>query len=71
MTPDTLRDEILRLPPEDRFELLSEVWDSIAADPDSVPVPEWHRTVLRERLAESDPEHVTWSAAQRRLRENG
>jgi putative addiction module component (TIGR02574 family) len=70
MTPDALRDEILRLSPEDRLELLSQVWDSIAADPDSVPVPDWHRAVLDDRVAERDPNTVPWSEAKCLLRDS-
>ena len=69
MTPDALRDEILRLSPEDRLELLSEVWDGIAANPDSVPVPAWHRAVLDDRIAERDPDTLRWSEAKRLLRD--
>jgi putative addiction module component (TIGR02574 family) len=26
------------------------LWDKIAAAPEQVPVPEWHRQIIRERL---------------------
>lgn len=68
MTPDALREEILRLSPEARFELLADVWDSIAAHPDAVPVPDWHRAVLADRIAEQDPNRVPWDEAKRTLR---
>jgi putative addiction module component (TIGR02574 family) len=29
MTPKTLRDEILRLPADERLKLLEEIWDSL------------------------------------------
>jgi putative addiction module component (TIGR02574 family) len=70
MTPDALRDEILRLSPEARFELLADVWDSIAAHPDAVPVPDWHRTVLADRIAEPAPKRVPWDEAKRTLRQD-
>lgn len=69
MTPDALLTEILRLPPEERFKLLSDVWDSIAAEPDAVPVPGWHREELDRRVAEPNPEHLTWEQVQKRIRE--
>jgi len=43
MASEPLLDKILGLPPEERFELLADVGDSIAAEPEAVPVPEWHR----------------------------
>ena len=35
---------------EERIEYIKALWDRIAADPGRVPVPDWHREILRERL---------------------
>ena len=35
---------------DEQIEYVQALWDRIAADPDRVPVPEWHREVLDERL---------------------
>ena len=47
----------LQIPPEfdsasgeERLAFVQALWDRIAADPDSVPVPEHHKRILRERL---------------------
>ena len=40
MTPKGLRDEILQLPASERLKLLEEIWDSLAATPEDVPVPD-------------------------------
>ncbi len=37
---------------EDKIEYVSSLWDRIAAKPDEVPVPDWHRKVIEERLQE-------------------
>jgi len=50
MTPKALRDEILQLPATERLKLLEEIWDSLAATPEDVPVPDWHKTELDRRL---------------------
>jgi putative addiction module component (TIGR02574 family) len=50
MTPKALRQEILQLPPAERLELVEEIWDSLAATPAAVPVPDWHRAELDRRL---------------------
>ena len=65
-----LLDEILRLPIDQRLELVERVWDSIAASPESIPVPEWHKEVLDRRLGQ-DPEEpdVDWDELQIRLRD--
>jgi putative addiction module component (TIGR02574 family) len=39
------------LPVEDQIDYVQSLWDRIAAKPDQVPVPEWHKQVLSERLA--------------------
>jgi putative addiction module component (TIGR02574 family) len=36
---------------EDQIDYIQLLWDRIAANPGQVPVPEWHRQVLNERLA--------------------
>lgn len=41
-----------RLPVADRIELLDELWHSIAADQEGVPVPTWQKEMIRERLLE-------------------
>jgi putative addiction module component (TIGR02574 family) len=44
--------EIARLSVPERILLLEELWDSIASEPLSVPVPQSHRAELDRRLAE-------------------
>ena len=48
---------------EEQIDYVQALWSVIAAKPDKVAVPEWHRQILDERLAESerDPdEGVPW-----------
>lgn len=69
MTRDTLLAEILRLPPTERIELLGDAWDSIAATPEGVPIPEWHVEELERRVADRHPDFVPWRVVRERLRE--
>ncbi len=39
---------------EDQIEYVQALWDRIAAKEDKVPLPDWHREVLDERLADLD-----------------
>jgi putative addiction module component (TIGR02574 family) len=39
------------LPVEDQIDYVLSLWDHIAAKPDQVPVPGWHRGVIRQRIA--------------------
>jgi putative addiction module component (TIGR02574 family) len=46
------------LPVEDQIDYVQSLWDRIVAKPDQVPVPEWQRQVLDERLTahQANPE---------------
>lgn len=44
-----LRREALNLSAQERVELVVELWDSLA--PGEIPVPDWQRDLIRERLA--------------------
>jgi putative addiction module component (TIGR02574 family) len=36
---------------DDKIDYVQSLWDRIAARPEDIPVPDWHREVLQERLA--------------------
>ena len=35
---------------QEQIDYVQSLWDRIAAEPDQVPVPDWHRKILTERL---------------------
>jgi len=37
-------------PKEQRIAFVQDLWDQIAQDPENVPVPESHKSILEERL---------------------
>jgi putative addiction module component (TIGR02574 family) len=39
---------------DDQIDYVQSLWDRIAGQPDQVPLPEWHRQVIRQRIAEHD-----------------
>ena len=51
---DTEVAEILKLPPEGCMRLAEIIWESLAANPSSVPMGDAHRAVIDERLAEHE-----------------
>ena len=62
--------EALSLPAQERIELVVELWDSLA--PGEVPIPDWQRDLIRDRLAvlkDVLPEErsVPWEAVRRRI----
>jgi putative addiction module component (TIGR02574 family) len=36
---------------DEQIDFVQSLWDRIAATSEQVPVPEWHRQIIRERLA--------------------
>ena len=64
-----LRDEILQLPPSERLKLVEEIWDSLAATPKNVPIPDWHKEELDRRLDDPAPgPGETWEQVRAKLR---
>jgi putative addiction module component (TIGR02574 family) len=64
-------DELRKLPLAERIELVEDLWDSIAADAEELPVPESHREELARRRAayRDDPSRVLpWEEVRERLR---
>jgi len=61
----------LKLPLAERTQLIEDLWDSIAADAERLPLPESHREELARRRAafHDDPGRVApWEQARDRLR---
>jgi putative addiction module component (TIGR02574 family) len=48
--PPTPPPEFDKLPVAEQIDYVQSLWDRIAASPEQVPVPEWHKRVIRERL---------------------
>lgn len=70
MSKEPLANEILGLPPAERLRLMEQIWESLAVDPDSVPIPDWHRQELDRRLAEHNADAATvgtWDDVKSRL----
>ncbi len=56
---------------QQRIRLVEEIWDSIAENPESVVVPDWHRQELEKRLEISpDAEQVvSWKEVKKGILE--
>jgi len=55
---------------EEQIDYLQSLWERIAAHPEQIPVPNWHREVLAERVAalhESTEEGKNWDDFDREL----
>ncbi len=59
------------LSPDDQIDYVQSLWDRIVAKPDQVPVPDWHRQVIRQRLADhvaSPLEGRPWEKVRDKIR---
>ena len=52
MTKIEFQQTALRLPSEDRLELVEMLWESL--DQEAIPVPGWQKRLLDERIAADD-----------------
>ena len=62
--------QLLGFPLEERIQLVEDLWDSIAADAERLPLPESHREELARRRAayRDDPARVvSWEHVRDRL----
>jgi len=70
--------QALTLPPagfddlaiEEKIDYVNSLWDRIAAEPAEIPVPDWHRRIVEERLArdEAHPEEgVPWEDVKKEI----
>ncbi len=65
-----LTEEARKLTPEERAELIEQIWDTLPPETAAVSIPDWHRAGLDRRLAEheADPDSVVqWREARARL----
>lgn len=62
------------LPVDEQIDYVQSLWDRIAAQPDRMPVPEWHLRELRQRQRDYElhPDHVsTWEEVRERILRRG
>ena len=67
---DTLTmDRLLNLSADERLALAEALWNSLATEPQSVPVPDWHREIVVERLNDGVTQEPgeEWRSVRRRI----
>ena len=58
----------------EKLEAISLIWDSLSSNPDDIPVPDWQRVELEQRLRRLDSGETTvstWEEAEKRFDELG
>jgi Putative addiction module component len=57
---------------ENQLDYINGLWGRVLAHPEAIPVPDWHRSILAERLAEYRAGNAgagrSWKEVQRDLR---
>lgn len=43
--------DVIKLPIAERIQLAEAIWDSVAEQANELPLPDWHKEILDERLA--------------------
>ena len=67
---NALMEQLRRLSLAERIQLVEDLWDTIAAEADSLPVPESHRQQLALRRAahrSSPSDVIPWEEVRRQL----
>ena len=62
--------EIRKMPLSEKLELLEAVWAELAADPDTIDVPQWHKDILDERQRAVDQgsvQFIDWEVAKEQI----
>lgn len=57
---------------EEQIDYVQSLWNHIAARPEEVPVPDWHREILAERLSAHDAspsDTKTWEEFEAELKQ--
>jgi putative addiction module component (TIGR02574 family) len=63
-------DDLLSLPPDRRLPIMEALWVSLASAPENVPIPDWHRDIVEQRLAEDEGDESpgeSWPEVRRRV----
>lgn len=63
--------QVFELTLSEKLQLLEDLWDSIASDPDQIPVLDWQKEELARRKAahlQNPSSGSSWEAAKERIR---
>ena len=71
MTAKAILAQAKELPADERIQLVQDLWDTIAQEPESVEISDEHRRILDERIREheaSPDDVVSWAVAKADIR---
>ena len=62
---------VFDLSPSEKLQLVEDLWDDLAAEPEAVPVHDWQKEELARRkanLMKNQASGLTWEEVKRRVR---
>ena len=62
---------VFDLSPSEKLQLVEDLWDDLAANPESVPIPDWQKEEVARRkanLLKNPDSGLTWEEVQQRVR---
>ena len=71
MSVDPLISAVFQLSPAEKLQLVEDLWDDLAASPESIPLQPWQKEELdrrREKLENDPSSGVSWDDAKRIIR---
>jgi putative addiction module component (TIGR02574 family) len=63
---------IFDLSPEEKLQLVEDLWDDLAATPEAIPVHDWQKEELARRkanLVKNPASGLTWEEVKRKVRD--
>ena len=67
----TLLEQVMHLSVEEKLDIISALWESMAEHPERIPVPDWQLKELERRIEaqQKDPQPgQTWAEVKREIR---
>lgn len=55
---------------DEQLDYISRLWELVRGESDTIPVPDWHREILRDRLARArvdPPKTTSWNDVKSQL----
>jgi len=62
--------EIRQMPLPEKLALLESLWSELAAEPDQIEIPQWHKDILDERMRAAEngtAELIAWDTAKEQI----
>lgn len=66
-------DSVFDLTPSEKLQLVEDLWDDLASNPDDVAIHDWQKEELdrrKENLQQSSPGGNSWDDVKRRIRKS-